>query len=56
MLPVLGTIAAYFIFSQKISYFKYLAIILIFVSNAMMAGGDVVRPEMLGGLLMLVGA
>jgi drug/metabolite transporter (DMT)-like permease len=56
MLPVLGTIAAYFIFSQKISYLKYLAIILIFVSNAMMAGGDVVRPEMLGGFLMLVGA
>lgn len=56
MLPVLGTVAAYFIFSQKISYLKYLAIILIFVSNVMMAGGGVVRPEMLGGLLMLVGA
>ena len=56
MLPVLGTMAAYFIFSQKISYLKYLAIILIFVSNVMMSGGDVVRPEMLGGLLMLVGA
>jgi len=56
MLPVLGTVAAYFIFSQKISSLKYLAIILIFVSNVMMSGGDVVRSEMLDGLLMLVGA
>ena len=56
MLPVLGTVTAYYFFSQKISYLKYLAIVLIFVSNAIMAGSDVVRPEMLGGVMMLVGA
>jgi len=56
MLPVFGAGVAYFFFSQKISYLRYLAIVLVFASNAIMAGSDVVHPELLGGLLMLVGA
>lgn len=56
MLPVFGALGAYLIFRQKISFLRYVAVLLIFLSNGIMAGGDILHPELAGGLLFLVAA
>jgi drug/metabolite transporter (DMT)-like permease len=54
MLPVLGAIAAWYLFRQRVSLIRYAAIALIFLSNGVMAGGDTFSGEHLIGILLLV--
>ena len=56
MLPVLGAVAAWFLFRQRIGLHRYAAIGLIFVANGLMAGGRVFLPDQLVGVLMLLTA
>lgn len=54
MLPVLGAIAAWLLFRQRISLHRYAAIGLIFVSNIGMAGGFVFTLDRTAGIILLL--
>ncbi len=56
MLPVLGALAAWFLFRQRISLHRYAAIGLIFLANGVMAGGRVLSPDRLVGVFILLAA
>lgn len=56
MLPVFGAVAAYFVFRQRISVMRYMAIGIVFIANCLMAGKDIVHPELLGGFCILMAA
>jgi drug/metabolite transporter (DMT)-like permease len=56
MLPVLGAVAAWFLFRQRISTLRYGAIALIFISNVVMAGGDTFSASHLQGIFFLFSA
>ncbi len=56
MLPVLGALAAWFLFRQRIGLHRYAAIGLIFLANGVMAGGRVLSPDRLVGVFILLAA
>ena len=56
MLPVLGAVVAYFVFTQKISFRRWFAIILIFLANITMAGSHLLARDHLLGIFLLLGA
>lgn len=56
MLPVLGAIAAWFLFRQRIAPHRYAAIGLIFLSNIVMTGGSVLALDRAFGIVLLLGA
>lgn len=56
MLPVLGAVATWLVFRQRIAVHRYAAISLIFFSNILMAGGSVFIIDRASGLLMLLAA
>jgi drug/metabolite transporter (DMT)-like permease len=56
MLPVLGAMAAWFILRQRVSVLRYGAIILIFLANCVMAGGDTFSVSHSFGILLLLSA
>ena len=56
MLPVLGALAAWFLFRQRISLHRYAAIGLIFLANGVMAGGRILSPDRLVGVFILLAA
>lgn len=56
MLPVLGAIAAWLLFRQRIATHRYAAIGLIFCSNIVMTGGSVFVLDHAAGILLLLGA
>ena len=56
MLPVLGALAAWFLFRQRIGVHRYAAIGLIFLANGVMAGGRVLSPDRLAGVFILLAA
>lgn len=56
MLPILGAAVAWFLFRQRISLLRYVAIAIIFLSNFVMAGGDTYSREHTLGILFLLGA
>lgn len=56
MLPVLGAVAAWFILRQRVSVLRYGAIVLIFIANFVMAGGDTFSTDHLFGTLLLLSA
>jgi len=56
MLPVLGAIAAWLLFRQRIASHRYAAIGLIFLSNIVMAGGSVFSWDRAAGIVLLLAA
>lgn len=56
MLPVLGAVAAWMLFRQRIAMHRYAAIGLIFLGNILMAGDSVLTLDRASGLLMLLAA
>ena len=54
MLPVLGALAAWFLFRQRIGLHRYAAIGLIFLANGVMAGGQVLTPDRMVGVFILL--
>lgn len=54
MLPVFGALAAWYILRQRISLVRYGAIILIFLSNFIMAGGDTFSIDHSTGIMLLL--
>jgi drug/metabolite transporter (DMT)-like permease len=56
MLPVLGVIVAWFFYKQRISLLRYGAIMLIFLSNMIMAGHDTFSAGHLFGIFLLLSA
>lgn len=54
MLPVLGAIAAWLLFRQRIAAHRYAAIGLIFLSNLVMTGGTVFSVDRAGGIALLL--
>ena len=56
MLPVFGTMAAWFYFKQRISPGRYAAIFLIFLANLIMTGGGFFSSEHLLGIFLLLSA
>lgn len=56
MLPVMGAVVALFVFSQKISLQRWLAVLLILVANLTMAGRELLAMDHLLGLFLLLGA
>ena len=56
MLPVFAAIAAWFVLSQSVPRIRYIAILIIFLANFVMAGGDTFSPSHIGGILLLLSA
>jgi len=56
MLPVFGTMAAWFYFRQRISAGRYGAIFIIFLANLIMTGGGFFSSEHLLGIFLLLSA
>lgn len=56
MLPVLGAVAAWWLFGQRIAAHRYAAIGLIFLSNLVMSGGFSPSAAQLGGMALLLTA
>jgi drug/metabolite transporter (DMT)-like permease len=56
MLPVLGAVAAWLLFRQRIKLHRYLAIGLIFLANGVMAGGQELSPDRFVGVFILLAA
>jgi len=56
MLPVLGAIAAWVLFRQRIALHRYAAIGLIFLSNLVMTGGGVFALDRATGIVLLLTA
>ena len=56
MLPVLGALAAWLLFRQRIAMHRYAAIGFIFLGNIFMTGGTVLTLDRMGGLLLLLAA
>lgn len=56
MLPIFGAISAWFVLSQTVSPIRYVAIVIIFLANFIMAGGDTFSPGHIGGILLLLSA
>ncbi|NOR24170.1 MAG: EamA family transporter [Desulforhopalus sp.] len=54
MLPVFGALAAWYILRQRISLVRYGAIVLIFLSNFIMAGGDTFSVGHSTGIMLLL--
>jgi len=54
MLPVFGALAAWYILRQRISFVRYGAIGLIFLSNFIMAGGDTFSAGHSTGIMLLL--
>ena len=54
MLPVLGAIAAWLLFRQRIAPHRYAAIGLIFLSNLVMTGGTVFALDRTAGIILLL--
>lgn len=56
MLPVMGAITAWLFFQQRIGVRRWSAVVIIFVANALMAGGGLFTGDHLVGIILLVGA
>jgi drug/metabolite transporter (DMT)-like permease len=56
MLPVLGAVAAWIILQQRISNLRYAAILLIFLANFVMAGGNTFSLGHSLGIILLLSA
>lgn len=56
MLPVLGAVAAWLLFRQRIAPHRYAAIGLIFLSNLAMSGDFTFSPDQLLGIFLLLSA
>ena len=56
MLPVLGAIAAWLLFRQRIALHRYAAIGLIFLANIVMTGGAVFSVDQFLGIILLLTA
>jgi len=56
MLPVLGAIAAWLYFKQRVSLVRYGAILLIFMANLVMIGGNLFSFDQLFGVFLLLSA
>ena len=56
MLPVLGAVAAWILFRQRVAAHRYAAIGLIFLSNIVMTGGSVFGLDRAAGILLLLAA
>ncbi|ADW18025.1 protein of unknown function DUF6 transmembrane [Desulfobulbus propionicus DSM 2032] len=56
MLPVLGAVAAWLLFRQRIAGHRYAAIGLIFCSNLVMTGGSLFSPDQVAGIVLLLAA
>ena len=56
MLPVLGAVAAWLLFRQRIAVHRYVAIGLIFLANCIMAGGSVFSLSQSGAMILLLTA
>lgn len=53
-LPVLGALASWFLFRQKISMGRITAIAILFAANLVMSGGSDWRMEQAGGIVLLL--
>lgn len=56
MLPVFGAMATWLIFQERVSRTRYMAIIIIFLANIVMTGGEFHVLEHLFGVSLLLGA
>ena len=56
MLPIFGAVAAWFVLSQTVTRMRYVAILIIFLANFIMAGGDTFSLAHIGGILLLLSA
>lgn len=56
MLPVLGAVAAWVLFRQRIAIHRYAAIGLIFLANIVMTGGSIFVLDRLAGIVLLLAA
>lgn len=56
MLPIMGALAAWLLFKQRISMHRWGAIILIFLANLTMAGSGLLKGDHISGIILLLGA
>lgn len=56
LLPIFGALVAWFLFRQRLSGVRYLAIAIIFIANLVMAGGDTFSTEHVLGMVFLLAA
>lgn len=56
LLPIFGAFVAWFLFRQRLSGVRYLAIVIIFIANLIMAGGDTFSTEHVLGMVFLLAA
>ena len=56
MLPIFGAVAAWFVLSQTVTRMRYIAILIIFFANFIMAGGDTFSLAHICGILLLLSA
>ena len=56
MLPVFGAITAWFCFKQRVSLVRYGAILIIFMANIVMMGGNPFSADQLFGVFLLLSA
>jgi len=56
MLPVLGAVAAWILFRQRIAGHRYAAIGLIFLANIVMTGGSIFSLDRIAGIVLLLTA
>ncbi len=56
MLPVLGAVAAYLLFREKVSRLRLLAIVIVFAANIIMSGTDLMALNHLFGAALLFSA
>ncbi len=54
MHPVMGAVSAFFIFRQKISSTRIMAVLIIFTANYIMAGSGLVDWDRISGILLLL--
>ncbi len=56
MLPVMGALSLYFMFSQKVNLQRWIAILIILAANYMMAGSGLLDMKHLTGIMLMLGA
>ena len=56
MLPIFGAVAAWFLLSQTVSTMRYMGIVIVFLANFIMAGGDTFSTAHISGIILLLSA